>query len=323
MLRTSMRQLQVFESVARHKSFTRAAEELFITQSTVSIQLKQLSDTLGIALIEQVGKKLYLTKAGEALLVRCKDMLAILREVEQDIAGFKDGPQGNLKISGTITSQYFLPRVFGAFNNQYPAVNINLKVTTRPVLMDRFSKNEDDLYVLGHIPDDMEIKVIPFVENPFIVIAAANHPLANEKNIPLSRVLEEPFLLREPGSTTLKEILKFCESNKISLNQKMILGGNEAVKQGVIGGMGISILSRFTTTLETSFGLIKELDVESFPIQKQWYIGYPVGKKLSVTANAFLDFVRDEGRAIAKSCLYPELPLKPEKVYPMTNEAIS
>ena len=307
MLRVSLRQLQVFDAVARHKSYTRAAEELFITQSTVSIQLKQMSEILGVSLIEQVGKKLYLTAAGEALLGKCQELLVIYNEIEREMDDFQSGPQGTLKISGTITTQFFLPRVFGTFNNLFPEVNINFGVVNRPMLMDRFEKNKDDLYVLGYIPENMEIRVIPFVENPFIVIAPSDHPLATQKNIPLARILEEPFLMREPGSTTLKEIQQFCDTQKISLKQKMVLGGNEAIKQGVIGGMGISILSRFTTTLEIKLGLISELDVESFPLQRQWYIGYPTGKKLSVTAKAFLDFVRDEGRDIAKLCLYPKM----------------
>ena len=306
MMRPTIRQLQIFESVARHKSFTRAAEELFITQSTVSIQLKQLSDTLGVQLVEQVGKKLYLTQAGEAQLKNCQRLLLTLREMERDAAAFNEKPQGTLIISGTITSQFFLPRVFGAFCKKYPEVDIVFQVSTRPAIMERFASNQDDLYVIGRVPEDMEIKVIPFVENPLIFIASIEHPLTKEKNITLSRALQEPFLIREPGSTTLKEIQRYCDENKVNINQKMVLGGNEAIKQGVIGGLGISVLSRFATTLELSLGLIAELDVENFPLQSQWYIGYPTGKKNSPATNAFLDFVRDEGRAIAHACLYPQ-----------------
>ena len=307
MMRPTIRQIQIFESVARNKSFTRAAEELFITQSTVSIQLKQLSDTLGVQLIEQVGKKLYLTRAGEAQLANCQRLLSTLREMESDAASYHEKPQGILSISGTITSQFFLPRVFGAFSKKYPEVDIVFQVSTRPAIMERFASNQDDLYVIGRIPEGMEIKVIPFVENPFIFIAPIDHPLVGQKKITLRRVLQEPFLTREPGSTTLKELQRYCDENKVGINQKMVLGGNEAIKQGVIGGLGISVLSRFATTLELSLGLIAELDVENFPLQSQWYIGYPSGKKPSTATNAFLDFVRDEGRVIAHNCLYPQL----------------
>jgi len=308
MIRPTIRQLQIFDSVARHKSFTRAAEELFITQSTVSIQLKQLAETLKIPLIEQVGKKIYVTSAGEMLLASCQKIISILNEMEHDIAEFKNNPQGDLHISGTITTQFFLPRVFGAFSKKYPDININFHVVSRPALMERFSRNQDDLYVLGRIPEDMALKVIPFVENPFVVIASKNHPLANSKNIPLETILQEPFLVREPGSTTLKEIQRFLDAKKMTINKKMVLGGNEAIKQGVMGGLGISILSQFTTELEHNLGMIAELDVEGFPIKNQWYIGYPVGKKLSLASNTFLDFVRNQGRDIALSCLHPELP---------------
>lgn len=305
MNRATIRQLQVFEAVARHRSYTRAAEELFITQSTVSIQLKQLSESFGVDLVEQVGKKIYVTSVGEVLLENCRKVLVTMREIERDIETYSGKPQGQLEISGTITSQFFLPRIFGVFNKLYPEVNISLQVTKRPALMERFLTNQDDLYVLGRVPEDMDIKVIPFVENPLLVIASPDHPLAGEKRIPFSRIIQEPFLAREPGSTTLKEVEAFCSSQKLKINQRMVLGGNEAIKQGVMGGLGISILSRFTIALELKLGLITTLDVEDFPLQREWYIGYPVGKKVTPAARAFLDFVVEEGRAIAKSCLYP------------------
>jgi DNA-binding transcriptional LysR family regulator len=305
MLRASFRQLQVFESVARHKSFTRAAEELFITQSTVSIQLKQLSDNLGVPLLEQLGKKIYITPAGESLLAHCKKIFSELNEMERDISGFLEKPQGRLRVSSTVTAQFFLPRVLGAFAKCYPEVDVSLQISDRPTIMERFANNQDDLYVLGRIPEDMDIKVIPFVENPLVLIASPDHPLANEKAIAFERIMKEPFLLREPGSTTLKEIEIFCRDAKIEINQKMILGGNEAIKQGVMGGLGISILSQFTVVLEQRLGLIAVLDVEGFPLQRQWYIGYPSGKQSSLASQVFLDFVRDQGRDIAKSCLSP------------------
>ncbi|MDH5230302.1 MAG: LysR family transcriptional regulator, partial [Gammaproteobacteria bacterium] len=303
MFRATIRQLQVFESVARHKSFTRAAEELFVTQSTVSIQLKQLAESLDVALIEQVGKKIYLTRAGETLLTQCQKLSSLLRETEQAMADYQSKTQGSLLLSGTITTQFFLPRVLAAFNKLYPDVDIQFQVTSRPQQTARLQKNLDDLYIIGHVAENMDIKVIPFVENPLIIVASAEHHLAQQKNIALKTVAREPFLVREPGSTTIKDIQLFCSEQKISFNQKMILGGNEAIKQGVIGGLGIAILSRFTSILELDSGLLVELDVQGFPIQRQWYIGYPSGKKLSLAAKAFLDFIRNQGRSIAQSCL--------------------
>ncbi|MDH5547036.1 MAG: LysR substrate-binding domain-containing protein [Gammaproteobacteria bacterium] len=303
MLRATIRQMQIFESVARHLSFTRAAEELFITQSSVSLQVKQLSTSLDTVLIESVSNKLYLTQSGKKMLQHCQHILRELKDVENDMASFVDKPQGKISISGTITSQFFLPRVFGGFNKKYPEIELEMKVVTRPEIDERMSHNKDDLYIVSRKPTHMDVEIIPFVENPMIVIASMDHPLANEKNISLERLMEEKFLIREPGSSTLKEIEKFYKTHNIKLRPHMILGGNEAIKQGVIGGLGISILSLFTSVLEIKLNILKNLNVTGFPIQGQWYFAYPAEKKLPGVVNLFTDYVQTEGREIANKCL--------------------
>ncbi|MDH5544404.1 MAG: LysR substrate-binding domain-containing protein [Gammaproteobacteria bacterium] len=310
MLRVSVRQLQAFDSVARHLSFTRAAEELFVTQSTISLQIKHLSESLGIPLFEQVGKKLYLTAPGKLFYEHCRKLLTDLGEIEREVAEYKNEPQGMLCIAGNITSQYFLPRIFGEFYKAYPNIDINLTVARRPIVTERLENNADDLYVFGRIPTDLDVKVISLVENPLVVIAPRDHPLAKEKNISLARLMKEPFIVREPGSTTLKEIQRFCEEKNIRLNTRMTLGGNEAIKQAVIGGLGLSVLSRFAVPLELKLGLLTELDVEGFPIMKEWYLAYAAGKRLSPAARAFVDFAKSDGRRIAYSCLSPSLPFE-------------
>ena len=303
MLRATFRQLQIFESVARHLNFTRASEELFITQSSVSLQVKQLSESLSCALIEQVGNKLYLTQPGKALLNHCQHLLVELKDIENDMLSFIDKPQGRISVSCTITAQFFLPRIFGGFNKKYPDVDLELKVVTRPEINERMSNNRDDLYIVSRIPSHLEVKAVPFLENPMIAIAPFNHPLTKEKNIPLTRLIEERFLIREPGSATLKEIEKFYSDNKITLRPHMILGGNEAIKQGVIGELGISILSRFTSVLELKMNLLCELDVDGFPLKGQWHATYPASKKLTPIVHTFLDYIKTEGSEIAKRCL--------------------
>ena len=303
MLRATFRQLQIFESVARHLNFTRASEELFITQSSVSSQVKQLSESLNFSLIEQVGNKLYLTQPGQALFKHCQHLLVELKDIENDMLSFIEKPQGRISISCTITGQFFLPRALGGFNKKYPDVELEMKVVSRPDINERMSQNSDDLYVVSQLPTHMEVRSIPFVENPMIVIAPFDNPLTEEKNIPLSRLMEERFLVREPGSSTLKEIDKFYKDNKIKLRPHMVLGGNEAIKQGVIGGLGISILSRFTSVLELQVNLLCELDVVGFPLQGQWRIAYPAGKKLAPVVRTFMEYVKTEGREIAKNFL--------------------
>lgn len=303
MLRTTFRQMQIFESVARHRSFTRASEELFITQSSVSTQVKQLSSSLNCALIEMVGNKLYLTDPGVAMYSHCQHVLSELKYVENDMASFVDKPQGRICVSCTITGQFFLPRVFGGFNKKYPDIELELKVASRPEINERMSKNKDDLYVISRKRNLSDVNYIPFIDNPMIVIAARDHPLTKEKNIPVSRLIEENFLIREPGSSTLKEIETFIRENKISFKRHMILGGNEAIKQGAIGGLGVSILSRFTSVLELKLGILSELDVSGFPLQGQWYAAYPAGKRPAPVVQTFIDYIQNEGAEIARQCL--------------------
>jgi DNA-binding transcriptional LysR family regulator len=230
-------------------------------------------------------------------------LLGELKDVENDMASFIDKPQGSINISCTITGQFFLPRVFGAFNKKYPDVELNLKVVSRTVVNDRMSQNMDDLYIISRNFEQTNINHVAFVENPMIVIAPCDHPLAGEKNIPVSRLVEEKFLLREPGSSTLKEIERFYSDNNMTLRPHMILGGNEAIKQGVIGGLGISILSRFTSALELKMNMLCELDVKGFPLQGQWYVAHPAGKKFAPVVLSFIDFIKHEGGAIARQCL--------------------
>ena len=303
MLRATFRQMQIFESVARHQSFTRASEELFITQSSVSAQVKQLSASLNSVLVEMVGNKLYLTQPGEAMYKHCQHILRELKDVENNMLSFVDKPQGHISISCTITGQFFLPRVFGGFQKKYPDVELELKVVSRPEINDRMSQNRDDLYIISRQYDQADVNYIPFVENPMIVIAPREHPLAIEKAIPISRLMKEKFLIREPGSSTLKEIEKFIYDNKINIRPHMILGGNEAIKQGVIGGLGISILSRFTSALELKMGILSELNVVGFPLEGQWYVAYPSNKNLAPVVQTFIDYIHNDGGAIARQCL--------------------
>ncbi len=304
MLHTTFRQMQIFESVARHRSFTRASEELFITQSSVSTQVKQLSSSLNCILVEMVGNKLYLTHPGKAMYRHCQHVLRELKDIENDMASYVDKPQGRICISCTITGQFFLPRVFGGFHKKYPDVDLELKVVSRPEVNQRMTQNKDDLYVISRKCNFADVNHIPFVENPMIVIANPNHPLSKETNVSVSRLLKENFLIREPGSSTLSEIETFIRKNKISFNRHMILGGNEAIKQGVIGGLGISILSRFTSVQELKLGILSELDVSGFPLKGHWYAAYPAGKQPAPVVHTFIDYIQNEGAQIARQCLH-------------------
>lgn len=304
MRQSTLHQLKVFETAARHRSFTRAAEELFLTQPTVSMQIKQLTKTVGLPLFEQVGKRLYLTDAGRELYATCQEIFDQLSEFEMKVAELKGMKQGRLRLATISTTKYFVPRLLGPFCQLYPGIDISLEVTNHERILERLSGNQDDVYILSQPPEDFDINCYPFVENPLVVLAPRHHPLVQEKNIPLSRLNGEPFIMREPGSGTRKAVQKLFEEHKISVKVRLDLGSNEAIKQAIVGGLGISVLSRHTLALEGTNGPLAILDVEGFPIERYWYIVYPAGKQLSVIARTFLEYLQNEGKSIAEQTAF-------------------
>lgn len=300
MRHATLHQLKIFEVVARNLSYTRAAEELHLTQPTVSIQLKQLTDIVGLSLLEQVGKRIFLTDAGHELLKVCHNIFDDIARFEMMTSDMKGVKAGKLRIAAISTSKYFVPRLLGPFYAQYPGIEISLKVTNRERLLQRLSNNEDDLYILGQPPEHMDIKLEPFLENPLVVLASHNHPLAGQKNISAARIAEEPFLIRESGSGTRLATEKFFNKQKLNINVRMELGSNEAIKQAVAGGLGIAVLSAHTLALERNTDELTVLDVVGFPIKRNWYVAYPTGKQLSIVASTFLDFLRTESKPMAE-----------------------
>lgn len=296
----TLHQLKVFEAVARHNSFTRAAEELFLTQPTVSMQVKQLTRAVGVSLFDQVGKRLYLTQAGEELVKTCRAIFENLEKFEMTVADLQGLKQGRLRVAVITTAKYFIPRLLGPFCRRYPGIDVSLQVTNHEHIIGRLNDNADDLYVMSQLPDYLDITYEAIMENPLVVIAPADHPLANETNIPLERLGDEPFIMREPGSGTRKAVQELFDARDITLKVQLDLGSNEAIKQAIAGGLGISVLSRHTLALEGICNELTILDVEEFPIERYWYAVYPNGKQLSVVARTFLDYLLTEGKDFAQ-----------------------
>jgi LysR family transcriptional regulator, low CO2-responsive transcriptional regulator len=303
----TLHQLKVFAAVASHNSFTRAAEELFLTQPTVSMQVKQLAKTVGLPLFEQVGKKLYLTEAGKELYATCQDIFERLDRFEIAIADIKGLKQGTLRIAVVTTAKYVIPRILGPFCQRYPGIDISLTVTNHQRLVDSLIANQHDLYILSQPPEDIDVTVVPFLENPLVVLAARNHPLAKEKNIPIARLAEETFIMREPGSGTRKALQQMFEAHNVPLKAKLDLGSNETIKQAVAGGLGISVLSKHTLALEGANSQIAILDVVGFPIERQWYIVHTSGKHLSAIAQAFYEYLMNDGKQVARETAFQGL----------------
>lgn len=299
----TLRQLKVFEAVARNLSFTRAAEELHTTQPTVSIQLKQLTDLVGLPLLEQVGKRVFLTDAGRELLAVCHETFESLFRFEMLVSDMKGMKAGKLRLATVTTAKYFIPRLLGSYYGRYPGIEVSLKITNRERVLQRLSDNEDDLYILGQPPEHIEVCAEPFLENPLVVLAPSDHPLVKKKNIPLQRLAEEPFLAREPGSGTRLAAERFFKEKGLAPKIRMELGSNEAIKQAVAGGLGVAVLSAHTLALERNSGELSILDVAGFPIRRQWYAAYPADKRLTVVASTFLDFMKQESRPLANRYL--------------------
>ena len=293
----SMRQLQVFEASARLSSITRAAEELFLTQPTVSMQIKKLEGSVGLPLFEQVGKRISLTDAGEALYRAAREILEMLGRLEMEVAELKGLKTGQLRLAVVTTAKYFAPRILGKFCKDYPGIDASLEVTNRERLLERMTKNLDDLYIVGRPPESPEYEFEPYMPNPLVTVAPSTHPLAKEHNIPLSRIADEPFIIREKGSGTRKALETHFETQKLKLNIKMELGSNEAIKQAILGGLGIAVLSQHTLGQGIDQTGLTILDVKGFPIQWQWHVGHMRGKRLSVVARTFLEFLRSQGNA--------------------------
>ena len=295
--RISLRQLQVFDAVARLLSYTQAADELYLSQPTVSIQIKKLEDDIGMPLTEQIGRKISLTAAGQALQVAARDILGTLQRFEMQIDDQKGLHSGELKIAVVTTANYFAPRLLGRFCQQYPDINVLLEVTNREHILERMTQNMDDLYIIGKPPHSDRLEFQPYLPNPLVVIASRDHPLAGRENIRLSELTEQPFLIRERGSGTRIATEQVFKLAGAQMNVRMELGNNESIKQGVQAGLGLSVLSLHTITGGDLNDLVI-LDVEGFPVSWRWYVGHPRGKNLSVVASTFIDFMFDEGLAL-------------------------
>lgn len=293
-------QLTVFEAVARLSSFTKAADELHLAQPTVSAQIKKLADNLQIPLFEQIGKRIYLTPAGENLYKGCQLLFTTLSDIEESLSDLRGLEHGRLRLAVSTTGKYFVPRLLAEFVKLHPAIEVSLQIHNRNTLIDRLSRNEDDLYVFSNPPNDFEIVTQPILPNPMVVFAREDHPLVHEKKISIEQLKNEKFIMREPGSGTRMVAYEAFDHHGLEPRVQMELSTNEAIKQAILAGLGISILSQYTLGLDTFEPRLSILNVQDFPIEKQWQFVYPVGKQTSSVSRAFMDFVRKEAPTLIK-----------------------
>ena len=290
---TTFRQMQIFEAIIRLGSFTRAAQELFLTQPTVSTQFKKLSEAVGMPLIDQSGRKLRPTEAGEELYRAVRQIFDCMADLDTRLSGLKGVRRGRLRLGVISTAKYFAPEILGDFCREFPGVDVSLKVTNRDSIAERIQNNEDDIYILGQPPErGVNLTAYPFAINPLVVMASRNHPLTQESNISLERLAEEPVISREVGSGIRDITMRMFAERGLKPNIRMELGSNEAIKHAVVGDLGVAILSLHTLGLEGADGPVDVLDVQGFPIVRKWYLVHPADKELSPIASAFLEFAR-------------------------------
>lgn len=294
MLHLTLRQLKVFESVARHLSYSRAADELHLTQPAVSMQIKQLESNISLPLFEQLGKRIYLTEAGRELYQYSRSISQQLSDMEVALDELKGMERGKLNISVVTTANYFAPHLLAKFCQRYKGVTVSLNVSNRETVLKQLSDNLIDLAIMGQPPEDLDIDSESFIENPLVVIAPPDHPLCKEQNIPVKRLAKEIFLVRESGSGTRGAMERFFAAHDVKINKGMEADTTEAIKQAVQAGMGLGIMSQHTAELELETNRLKILDVQGFPIIRYWHVVNRKNKRLSAVANAFKEFLLKE-----------------------------
>lgn len=292
----TLRQLEIFDRLVVHMSITRTAEAMHLTPSAVSIQVKQLAESVGMPLLEQVGKKLYLTDAGRAMALTCRDIFERMERLSQEVAAIQRLEKGRLRLAVITTAKYFVPRLLGDFSALHPGVEVSLFVGNRKAILERLANNQDDLYILGQPPEGLNVSAIPFAPNPLIAIAYPDHPCVGQVAVPPSRLGNEPFITRELGSGTRRAYEDFFRQHKTELKIRMELGSDEAIKQTVAGRLGITILSKSTVESELRNGSLVQLDIAGLPLQRQWYVVHPEKKFLPPVTKAFQNFLIERHR---------------------------
>lgn len=300
MLKLTLRQLEILEAVARCGSFSRASAELHLTQPAVSMQIKQLEATLGLPLFEHMGKRIELTQAGQKTLRAGAAIGRELANLEQTLADLQGLKGGTLTVSAASTASVFAARLLALFRALHPDVHLSLNVVNRETLLRHLAGNTVDLVLMGKPPDGLDLTARPFMDNPLVVIAATTHPLAGIHGIPLARLLEEPLIGREQGSGTRSALENFLAENALSFIPAMEMNKNEAIKQAVEAGLGLGVVSLHTVQAEIASGQLCVLDVQGFPLKRQWYLVQREGKRLSPAAQAFTELVLTEAERMSR-----------------------
>ncbi len=294
LMRMTLRQLQVFRSVCESRSYSRAAEEMALTQPAVSLQIRQLEELVGQPLFEYIGKKLYLTDAAEALLKTSADIFGRLESLDMQLSNLRGSLQGQLNLAIESSAKYFVPHLFAAFRRRHPEVSLQLTVVNHSLAVRRLTVSRDDLLIMSQVPSEPAVEFLPFLNNPIVAVAPADHPLCGRESLRLADLGAWPLLIREPGSGTRRAIEEYAHQKRAHFSQTLELGSSEAQVEGVLAGLGLALLPRHAVRRELALGTLRELPGEELPLQRSWCVVYGRGKRLSPVAAAFQAFIREE-----------------------------
>lgn len=292
--RASFSQLRSFEAVARLGGITRAAEALNLTQPTVSIQMRELSESLGTALFVPAGRSVQLTDAGRTLLQTVTRMFEQWNGFEEGLADLQGLLRGSLRIAGVTTTEYFLAQWLKPFLTSHPGIEVDLAIENRDAVVRRLEQGQDDLVVMMMPPQHIALKSLVVMDNPLVLVAPLGHAWQDGKTIALKQLASADLLMREAGSGTRQASLEFLAAHHIVPRIRMTLGSNEAVKHAVSAGLGLAIMSRHAISLDPAHDGLCVLKVSGLPIQKSWQLVWRQDRQLPRAATVFMDFVRHE-----------------------------
>lgn len=292
-LRITLRQLRLVRAVADEGSFSGAARRLHLTQPTLSVQARQLTDYVGEPVFEQVGRRVALTEAGREVLATAIEVDQAMQQLAQRLAERRGVTRGSLRVVATSTSEYFLPRLLGEFGRRYPQVEISLEVLNRASVVARLAENVADLYVMARPPQDDALLAEPFCRNPLVLVAPPDHPWVQRDLVTFNEVMAAPLILREQGSGTRAWLEQYFAESGGSPQARMTLGSNEAIKQAVRGGIGPAVLSLHGVLMELDAGQLAPVRAERFPLAADWYLVTRRMRPLPPAARAFRAFLNE------------------------------
>lgn len=294
----SLKQLKTFLQVARLQSISRSAEILHVTQPAISMQIKQLEETFGVALFEPQGRNIRLTPAGEDFNNHCLQVMASLKNLEAVMSEHAGSKRGQINLAIVSTAKYFTPEILAAFNLKHPDIKVNLFIDNKEAVFRQLERAEVDLVISGRVPSHLDCEKAAFAENHQSFVAHPGHPLVGDKTISYQQLAEQPFIIREQGSGTRDAVEQLFTRHQVEFKAHLEFPSNEVIKHAVMANMGISFLSQSTIATELRHGYLKALKVEGPEYISQWQLAHLKSKILSPALQVFKHFLLEKGTAI-------------------------